>query len=159
MGFTRDIIDETIANGFSNKKYRAQYEFYFHILAQCKVVISTDIETAGVRFANTKYILMINPEFFDPLPLTIRLGILKHEMLHILYNHTSRQEDRQQKQFNITADCAINQQIDRSHLDMPRNVSIKKEVKKLLKDPKKVEYIKKKKYKNIQELYDDLLTL
>ena len=116
MGFTRDIIDETIANGFSNKKYRAQYEFYFHILAQCKVIISTDIETAGVRFANTKYILMINPEFFDPLPLTIRLGILKHEMLHILYNHTSRQEDRQQKQFNIAADCAINQQIDRSHI-------------------------------------------
>lgn len=60
---------------------------------------------------------------------------------------------------NLAMDAAINQQIDRSHLDIPIKISIKKEVKKLLRDKEKVEYVKDKKYKNIQELYNDLLTL
>lgn len=53
---------------------------------------------------------------FNSYPLEQRLGILKHEMLHILYNHMRRKGDRDHKGFNIAADCAINQLIDRSHL-------------------------------------------
>ena len=53
---------------------------------------------------------------FNSYPLEQRLGILKHEMLHILYNHMRRKGDRDHQGFNIAADCAINQLIDRSHL-------------------------------------------
>ena len=40
----------------------------------------------------------------------------KNFIIIILYNHFNRKEDRQHKPFNITADCAINQQIERTHL-------------------------------------------
>ena len=54
--------------------------------------------------------------FNSNIPLEQRLGILKHEMLHILYNHIGRREDRDHYGFNISSDCAINQLIERSHL-------------------------------------------
>lgn len=53
---------------------------------------------------------------FNSYTLEQRLGILKHEMLHILYNHMRRKGDRDHRSFNIAADCAINQLIDRNHL-------------------------------------------
>ena len=53
---------------------------------------------------------------FNALPLEHRLGILKHEMLHILYNHMRRKGDRDNSAFNIATDCAINQLIERQHL-------------------------------------------
>lgn len=53
---------------------------------------------------------------FNSYTLEQRLGILKHEMLHILYNHMRRRGDRDHRGFNIAADCAINQLIDRNHL-------------------------------------------
>jgi len=111
----RDFLDKAIANGFSNKKYN-EYIFYMHILAQCKIVITEDIETAGVNFKFSKWCLYVNPNFFKELSLDHQLGVLKHEMLHILFNHVQRQEERQQKPFNVAADVAINQLIDRSHL-------------------------------------------
>lgn len=53
---------------------------------------------------------------FNSYTLEQRLGILKHEMLHILYNHMRRKGDRDHRGFNIASDCAINQLIERSHL-------------------------------------------
>ena len=53
---------------------------------------------------------------FNSRPLEQRLGILKHEMLHILYNHMRRKGDRDHQGFNIASDCAINQLIERNHL-------------------------------------------
>ena len=53
---------------------------------------------------------------FNSLPLEHRLGVLKHEMLHILYNHMRRKGDRDYRAFNIATDCAINQLIERTHL-------------------------------------------
>jgi predicted metal-dependent peptidase len=129
--FTRNIIDETIANGFSNSKYKPQYEFYFHVLAQCKVVLTNDIEIAGVNFKGTTYYLYINPETFNELPLNQRLGILKHEMLHILYNHIERKGKRQHELFNVATDCAINQQINSE--DLPKDCITPKSLEKRLK--------------------------
>lgn len=56
------------------------------------------------------------PGFNSSIPLEQRLGILKHEMLHILYNHMRRKGDRDHQGFNIASDCAINQMIERQHL-------------------------------------------
>lgn len=53
---------------------------------------------------------------FNSYTLEQRLGILKHEMLHILYNHMRRKGDRDHRGFNIASDCAINQLIERNHL-------------------------------------------
>ena len=129
--FTREIINETIANGFSSPTYKGEYEFYFHILAQCKVILADDIDIAGVNFQDTKYCLYINPENFNELPLNQRLGILKHEMLHIVFNHLDRKEDRQHEQWNCACDCAINQQIKIN--DLPKGCITPKSLEEALK--------------------------
>lgn len=60
---------------------------------------------------------------FDDFPLIERLAILKHEMLHILYGHvlpknkaTRILEEGHHREKNLAYDCALNQQIDPSHL-------------------------------------------
>lgn len=53
---------------------------------------------------------------FNDFPLEHQLGVLKHEMLHIINSHVKRREDRDHRGFNIAADCAINQHIERTHL-------------------------------------------
>jgi len=115
----RESFDETIANMFSNYDYNKDYLFYAHIIAQCRVQITENVETAGVNFKGTKYNLYINPNFFEKLELKQRMAILKHEALHILYNHLARfplkDEVINQTKANIATDCAINQFINRDH--------------------------------------------
>lgn len=126
----RSAFDETVANMFSNPKYASNYLFYAHLLGQCRVVFDNTLPApAGVNFMYDHFNLYINidgiaPSILNPkgvpgfasFPLEQRLGILKHEMLHILYNHIGRREDRNHNGFNISSDCAINQQIERNHL-------------------------------------------
>ena len=117
--FSREVIDETLVNGFSNIDYMGNYCFYFHILAQCKIVLTDKVNIAAVNFKDTKYNLFINPDNFDKYPLEQRLGILKHEMLHIIYGHIFRfpnQDDIDSNKANIACDCAINQEINPKHL-------------------------------------------
>lgn len=135
------IWEQTIANMFSNPTYANSYLFYAHMLAQCRVIFDDTMQApAGVNFMHDHYNLYINPTGFDLTdeqfaaaqsqdpsasrhipgfcehPLEHRLGILKHEMLHILFAHIARKEDRDHRLFNIATDCAINQLIDRQHL-------------------------------------------
>ena len=125
----RYSFEEAIANMFSNPKYASTYLFYAHVLGQCSVIFKDDLPAAaGVRFQTDHYVLCINPEGpinpetnkreggFNDTPLEHRLGILKHEMLHILNGHIARKEDRDHNTFNYATDCAINQLITRSHL-------------------------------------------
>jgi len=123
-------FDEAIANCYSNRNYANSYLFYAHIIGQCNVVFDEKLPApAGVSFQIDHYTLYINPfgipatkenpnkvEGFNSFPLEQRLGILKHEMLHILSGHVTRREDRDPEAFNIATDCAINQLISKYHL-------------------------------------------
>jgi predicted metal-dependent peptidase len=119
----RKGFDEAIANMYSNLKYANSYLFYAHLIGQCQIVFDSSLQApAGVNFMHDHYVLYINPEGsksvpgFNSFPLEHRLGILKHEMLHILSRHVQRKEDRNHEKFNIATDCAINQLIERQHL-------------------------------------------
>jgi predicted metal-dependent peptidase len=113
---SKEIFDITIANMFSNPDF-SNYVFYAHILAQCKIKLDEEMPApAGVSFNINHYTLWINPKMFDIFSLKQRLGILKHEMLHILNNHVSRSEDRIHLPWNIATDISINQLIERKHL-------------------------------------------
>jgi predicted metal-dependent peptidase len=138
----RKGLDECLANMFSNPKY-IDYLFYAHIIGQTKIIFDTSMQApAGVNFMYDHYNLYINPleeiplqpdqdgnypkddqgneiksiPGFNGLSLEHRMGVCKHEMLHILNMHVSRREDRDHEGFNIAADCAINQLIERTHL-------------------------------------------
>lgn len=114
---SKNSFDEAFKAMLNDRKYCNDYMFYAHMISNCKVILDKDLPAAaGVNFTHTTYNLYINPEMFNEEPMTSRLGILKHEMLHILYNHMSRKADRNHEGFNISSDCAINQHITRTHL-------------------------------------------
>lgn len=180
-------FDEAIANLFSNSKY-SQYLFYAHCLSQMKVHFDHSLESiAAMNFTYDHFNLYINPSVsislkqkdgsfpkddkgnevksipgFSGLPLEQRLGVLLHEVMHMIYGHWHRRQDRAHEAFNYAADCALNQFIKRTHLegDVTRQVSLRDLIRSLLlQNPSKQEYISNKTYKNLQELYDDLVTI
>ncbi len=73
------------------------------------------IPTAGVMLNKEcqRFELIYNPEFFESLPEAHRLGVLKHEFYHLIFDHvTSRKpEGVPHKAWNIAADLAINSHI------------------------------------------------
>jgi len=83
---------------------------------------STSIPTAGVRVNpdTAQFEMLYNPDFFDSLPEEQVLGVLKHEMYHLIFEHvTSRKpEGINHMKWNVAADLAIN-----SHLqgELPDN--------------------------------------
>jgi len=71
-----------------------------------------DIPTAGVSKNGIGVQLSINPGFFADLNEKQRIGLLKHELLHVSFGHiTMRDRFSNHKLFNIAADLEINQYI------------------------------------------------
>ena len=74
--------------------------------------IRKDIPTAGVSKNGIGVQLSINPGFFADLNEKQRIGLLKHELLHVSFGHiTMRDRFSNHKLFNIAADLEINQYI------------------------------------------------
>jgi len=124
----------------------SQYVFYMHMISQCRVVFDEKLPVpAAIHFDYDHYVLTINPlekilkesseitegdvkqssiPGFGGFSLLHRVGVLKHEMLHIVFKHPFRSKQLQKrygneykhKIFGIAADCALNQQINRKHL-------------------------------------------
>lgn len=114
---SRGKLDDTLAAMFSNIEYRKDYLFYAHMIGQCSIKIRDDLPApAGVAFSVDHYNLYINPTKFDEFTLLERLAVLKHEMLHILYGHVERREERVPLPWNYATDCALNQHIEEAHL-------------------------------------------
>jgi len=71
------------------------------------------IPTAGVSKNGIGVQLTINPDFFTNLNDLTRMGLLKHELLHISLGHLMfRDLFADKKLFNLAADLEINQYID-----------------------------------------------
>lgn len=87
--------------------------FYGFFLLNLNKEFSTSLPTAGVGLNGINQMLYINPEFWDSLSENHKLGLLKHELLHICFFHlTMRNKFADKKLFNIAADLEINQYID-----------------------------------------------
>ncbi len=107
--------EEAFINLMSNDSY-VKLSFYTFIIAKMQVTIDRSVPTAGAGFYNNNYQLVVNPDFFNPLPLEQRMGILVHETLHIILKHIFRKGERDHKLFNVAADIALNQSIKREML-------------------------------------------
>ena len=70
------------------------------------------IPTAGVRVNpdTGAYEMLYNPEFFGALTEAQRLGVLKHELYHLIFEHCSKRmpEGKMSKTWNVATDLAIN---------------------------------------------------
>lgn len=113
-------FEEAVANmSIGSTIFYKDYVFYVHLIAQCRVIFDNTMEyVAGVNFIDNSYNLYICPDKFNAEPLEQRIGTLKHEMLHIAFGHLLRynQKDTNFSNFNLAADCALNQEINRKHM-------------------------------------------
>jgi predicted metal-dependent peptidase len=76
---------------------------------------SYEVPTAGVRVnpVTAQFELLYNPEFFASLSDTHKLGVLKHEFYHLIFEHVTNRKpaDGLKRIDNIAMDLAINSHI------------------------------------------------
>jgi predicted metal-dependent peptidase len=86
--------------------------FFAALSRRIDKIASTAIPTAGVRVNpdSAQFELLYNPEFFAQLSDSHKLGVLKHEFYHLIFEHvTSRKPaDGLKRIDNIAMDLAIN---------------------------------------------------
>jgi len=94
-------------------------EYYGIFLSQLNKVINNSIPTAGVSKNGINVQLSVNKEFWEKeLNQNTRLGVLWHELLHIVLSHLSLRDSYSDKHmFNVAADLAINQLIPAQYRD------------------------------------------
>jgi predicted metal-dependent peptidase len=100
--------------GRIGKQLMLSEPFYGIFLSTLNKVVRKDVPTAGVCKNNINYQLAINEEFWSGLDNDKKkIGLLKHELLHICFCHL---EDREwfsdHELHNIAADLEINQYLE-----------------------------------------------
>jgi len=99
------------------KKLMLDEPFYGLFLLTLNKRENTNIPTACVSLQGINQSLEINPEYWNSLPELQRIGLLKHELLHIMFHHflldTTMYPDAKLR--NIAADIEINQFIDKQN--------------------------------------------
>ncbi len=91
--------------------------YYGFFLIMLNKVWRKDLPTAGVSKQNINYQLAINEEFWMGLSDDHKMGLLKHELLHIAFGHlVSFSSFSNKKLANVAMDMEINQYIEDSWL-------------------------------------------
>jgi len=89
--------------------------FYGLMLISLNKVIDESIPTLCVSKSGINFNLHVNPTFWKSLDDVTKLGVFKHEMLHIAFFHLLQMDRYHDKElFNIAADLEINQYIEPS---------------------------------------------
>lgn len=102
----------------ASKTLMLKEPFYGYFLQTLNKVWDEGVGTAGVSRRNIGFQLTIAPEFWTKLTDTQQRGILKHELLHIAFNHLFMRDAKYPDHvlFNIAADMEINQYIEEGGL-------------------------------------------
>jgi len=92
-----------------SKNLMLKEPFYGLFLISLNKELTTSIPTACVTPDNINIKLCINPDFWSSLDENTKLGVLKHELLHIAFFHLQH-FDRfpNKKLYNVAADLEIN---------------------------------------------------
>ncbi len=94
------------------KELMLKEPFYGFFLIMLNKLWSNKLPTAGVSKHNINFQLAINPEFWESLSDDHKMGLLKHELLHIAFQHlTTFNMFSDRKLANIAMDMEINQYI------------------------------------------------
>jgi predicted metal-dependent peptidase len=110
-------IHESIAK--VSKTLMLREPFYGLFLMQLNKRIC-NVPTAAVSRNGINYELLVGEEFWGKLNDNQRIGLLKHELLHIAFQHLTMYEDYEDKNLlNIAADIEINQYIDPQYYPTP----------------------------------------
>jgi predicted metal-dependent peptidase len=100
-----------------SKELMLKEPYYGFFLIMLNKVWRKDIPTAGVSKHNINYQLAINENFWNRLTELHRMGLLKHELLHIAFGHlTMYFKFSDKKRANVAMDMEINQYIQQGWL-------------------------------------------
>jgi predicted metal-dependent peptidase len=111
-------IHESIAK--TSKTLMLREPFYGLFLMQLNKRITNDIPTAAVSRNGINYELIVNSKFWEELGENQRIGLMKHELLHIAFQHLLMYDDYPDKELlNIAMDVEINQYIDPQYYPTP----------------------------------------
>ena len=96
------------------KKLMLLEPFYGIFASSLNKVVRKDVPTAGVSKNNINYQLAVNEDFWASLDSdNKKIGLIKHELLHICFHHLIDCEDfPDQRLHNVAADLEINQYIN-----------------------------------------------
>jgi len=109
------MVQEALSR--AGKTLMLKEAFYGFFLIGLNKKIRKDLPTAGVSKNGIGVQLSVNPDFYMQLTDNQRIGILKHELLHISFGHlVMRDMYPDHKLFNIAADVEINQYINKDFL-------------------------------------------
>ena len=99
------------------KELMLKEPFYGLFLIMLNKSWSKKVPTAAVSINDINYRLEINEEFWEKCNPLQKMGLLKHELLHIGFFHlTNFNHLSDQRILNLAMDCEINQYIDRDWL-------------------------------------------
>lgn len=86
------------------------HKFYAYLLIELSKTFTTEVELAAVNQINGKNNLFIHPKNYPNLPLRERLGVLIHELDHLILKHPliMVKYDKERKIWNIATDIFIN---------------------------------------------------
>jgi len=99
------------------KELMLKEPYYGFFLIMLNKLWSKKLPTAGVSKQNINFQLAINPDFWESLSEDHKLGLLKHELLHIAFNHlTTFSMFSDKKLANVAMDMEINQYIEKDWL-------------------------------------------
>jgi predicted metal-dependent peptidase len=88
--------------------------FYGLFLIGLNKELSTSIQTACVAKDNINVKLVVNPDYYSKQETNTKIAILKHELLHIAFQHLTMFGDYEDKRLlNVAADLEINQYISK----------------------------------------------
>lgn len=100
-----------------SKELMLKEPYYGFFLIMLNKVWRKDIPTAGVSKHNINYQLAINENFWNRLTELHRMGLLKHELLHIAFGHlTMYFKFSDKERANVAMDMEINQYIQQGWL-------------------------------------------
>lgn len=89
--------------------------FIASILRRVKIVLTTEVPTAGV---DERDIMVINPDWWEEISMKDRAWVLAHEVMHLAFRDLERRKYRDPKGWNIIAD-GINNEIQKEMFQMP----------------------------------------
>ena len=111
------MMDKAQSLSKISKDLMLKEPYYGFFLIMLNKVWRKDLPTAGVSKQNINYQLAINEEFWMGLSDMHKMGLLKHELLHIAFGHlTSFSSFSNKKLANVAMDMEINQYIEDSWL-------------------------------------------
>lgn len=82
--------------------------FYGHVLSQLQPVLTETVPVAGVKPGHPIQLLLNQREYSLLKPIE-RVGVLKHEILHLILEHFARGEGKEHELFNLACDLAVNE--------------------------------------------------